>query len=189
MAFPRPGSRAWISAAPDGTRAKPVAPVSWAGARGVAEGKQLPLTWSETENVCWKQAIPGRGWSAPIVWGKRVILTTVDSEAPLEAAEKGLYLGGNRRKPPETDCSGKYSAWTWILASNYRRRTGIRETTMPRSTSETATRRRRLSPMESTFTSATSVSSVTTCKGSRLGKTTPAVGRAARGGRQLPRVA
>jgi outer membrane protein assembly factor BamB len=35
-----------------------------------------PTTWSTTENVAWKQAIPGRGWSSPIVWKGRVYLTT-----------------------------------------------------------------------------------------------------------------
>src|SRR6516225_8379035 len=44
---------------------------------GVAEGDQLPDRWSATENVAWKAEIPGRGWSSPIVWGKRVFLTTV----------------------------------------------------------------------------------------------------------------
>ena len=31
----------------------------------------LPDSWSATENVAWKAAIPGRGWSSPIVWGTR----------------------------------------------------------------------------------------------------------------------
>jgi outer membrane protein assembly factor BamB len=32
--------------------------------------------WSDTENVVWKSAIPGRGHSSPIVWGDRIFLTT-----------------------------------------------------------------------------------------------------------------
>ncbi len=35
---------------------------------GVAEDPNLPDTWSQTENVAWKTAIPGSGWSSPIVW-------------------------------------------------------------------------------------------------------------------------
>jgi len=46
------------------------------GARGVADDADLPDRWSATDNVAWKTAIPGRGWSSPIVWGNRVFLTT-----------------------------------------------------------------------------------------------------------------
>ncbi|MBS1807245.1 MAG: PQQ-binding-like beta-propeller repeat protein [Acidobacteria bacterium] len=35
-----------------------------------------PLKWSDTENVKWKAAIPGRGFSTPIVWGEKIFLTT-----------------------------------------------------------------------------------------------------------------
>jgi outer membrane protein assembly factor BamB len=33
-------------------------------------------TWSATENVLWKKAVPGSGNSSPIVWGDRIFLTT-----------------------------------------------------------------------------------------------------------------
>lgn len=66
------------------------------GARGVAEGENLPDQWSATENVAWKTDIPGRGWSSPVVWGKRVFLTTVVSAGEMEAPKKGLYFGGER---------------------------------------------------------------------------------------------
>jgi outer membrane protein assembly factor BamB len=36
----------------------------------------LPVTWSETENVKWKIAIPFQGWSSPVVLGDQVWLTT-----------------------------------------------------------------------------------------------------------------
>jgi hypothetical protein len=36
----------------------------------------FPIEWSTTKNVAWKQTIPGRGWSSPIVQGGRVYLTT-----------------------------------------------------------------------------------------------------------------
>jgi outer membrane protein assembly factor BamB len=36
----------------------------------------LPLTWSETENIVWKTAIPERGWSTPAVMGGKIWLTT-----------------------------------------------------------------------------------------------------------------
>jgi outer membrane protein assembly factor BamB len=37
--------------------------------------RNLPLTWSETQNVRWKTALPGPGNSTPIIWGDRVFLT------------------------------------------------------------------------------------------------------------------
>ncbi len=46
---------------------------------GLADPDQSPpLAWSETENVLWKIAIPGRGHSSPIVVGDQVFLTTAD---------------------------------------------------------------------------------------------------------------
>lgn len=44
--------------------------------QGVSAESNLPVTWSQTENVKWKTAIPGEGWSSPIVYGDRVFLTT-----------------------------------------------------------------------------------------------------------------
>ena len=48
--------------------------------QGVSEERGLPLTWSETKNVRWKVAIPGRGWSSPVIQGDRVWLTTATEE-------------------------------------------------------------------------------------------------------------
>src|SRR5262245_34984506 len=43
---------------------------------GVSRATDLPLKWSETENVRWKTPIHGRAWSSPIVIGDRVWMTT-----------------------------------------------------------------------------------------------------------------
>jgi outer membrane protein assembly factor BamB len=43
---------------------------------GVAPHADPPLEWSESANVRWKTAIPGKGHSTPVVWGDRVFLTT-----------------------------------------------------------------------------------------------------------------
>jgi outer membrane protein assembly factor BamB len=40
----------------------------------------LPLNWSETQNVKWKTAIPGKGWSSPVIHGDRIWLTTATEE-------------------------------------------------------------------------------------------------------------
>ncbi len=52
--------------------------------QGHAVASQLPATWSEDENVRWKTAIDGLGWSSPVVAGNRVWLTTsVDEKQSL----------------------------------------------------------------------------------------------------------
>ena len=70
------------------------------GALGISENVNLPDKWSTTENVLWKRDIDGRGWSSPVVWGKRVFLTTVINEGKSEEPRKGLYFGGNRLRTP-----------------------------------------------------------------------------------------
>ena len=39
------------------------------------KGTKLPLEWSTQKNVAWKQALPGEGWSTPIIWKGRLYLT------------------------------------------------------------------------------------------------------------------
>ena len=45
------------------------------GGLGVSPAKELPLTWSQKENVVWKAELPGAGASSPIVVGAKVFLT------------------------------------------------------------------------------------------------------------------
>ncbi|MDA0589862.1 MAG: PQQ-binding-like beta-propeller repeat protein [Planctomycetota bacterium] len=45
-------------------------------ADGHSSATGLPLTWSETENVAWKAAIPGNGHSSPVISGNEIWLTT-----------------------------------------------------------------------------------------------------------------
>ena len=48
--------------------------------QGISAEKGLLLTWSATENVKWKTAVPGEGWSSPIVWNDRVFLTATEDK-------------------------------------------------------------------------------------------------------------
>lgn len=50
----------------------------WRGptAQGISKERGLPLAWSAESNVVWKVAIPGEGWSSPIVRSDRIFLTT-----------------------------------------------------------------------------------------------------------------
>ncbi len=49
--------------------------------QGQASASGLPVEWSARKNVLWKTAVPGQGWSSPVVAGDRIFLTS--------AVEKG----------------------------------------------------------------------------------------------------
>jgi len=69
----------------------------WRGplATGVAPLADPPVRWSESENVRWKSAIPGKGHSSPVLWGERVFLTTAvpfgDALGPFVDAAPGTH--------------------------------------------------------------------------------------------------
>ncbi len=50
------------------------------GGEGHSTEKNLPLTWSESENIKWKADIDGLGWSTPSIEGSQVWLTTATDE-------------------------------------------------------------------------------------------------------------
>lgn len=63
----------------------------WRGplATGVAVDANPPTTWSESENIRWKVAIPGTGHATPIIWEDTIyIQTAVVNEQPKEEAEE-----------------------------------------------------------------------------------------------------
>jgi outer membrane protein assembly factor BamB len=66
----------------------------WRGTDGSGHAplaNDLPVTWSETENVAWKTPLPGRGWSSPVVSGDRIWMTTaLEREASPEEKAKRL---------------------------------------------------------------------------------------------------
>lgn len=62
----------------------------------IAEDRNLPDSWSETQNVRWKIDIPGNGWSSPVVWNDKIFVTSVVSSNDEEKPQKGLYMGGER---------------------------------------------------------------------------------------------
>jgi outer membrane protein assembly factor BamB len=54
--------------------------------QGHAEAQDLPIRWSESEHVTWKTAIPGTGWSSPVIDGPQIWMTTaVDDGRSLRA--------------------------------------------------------------------------------------------------------
>ena len=62
--------------------------------QGHSSERGLPLEWSESRNVVWKTAVPGRGWSSPVVAAGRVWLTTAtDKGASLRALAFDVETG------------------------------------------------------------------------------------------------
>jgi outer membrane protein assembly factor BamB len=62
-----------------------------ASGTGVADIDGLPITWSAKKNVAWKVDVPGRGWSSPIVWRDRVIVTSTVSPGAFKPPSTGIY--------------------------------------------------------------------------------------------------
>jgi len=54
--------------------------------QGLSTAKNLPIEWSDTRNVAWKRAVPGAGWSSPVVYNARIYLT---SGVPVEGSATG----------------------------------------------------------------------------------------------------
>jgi len=71
-----------------------LAPQDWRQFRGpdgqghAGDAAGIPTEWSESRNVAWKSAVPGRGWSSPVVAHGRVWLTT----AVVDGRETSLRL-------------------------------------------------------------------------------------------------
>jgi sugar lactone lactonase YvrE/outer membrane protein assembly factor BamB/enterochelin esterase-like enzyme len=74
----------------------------WRGPAGQGHAEaahDLPVTWSETENVRWKAPLPGRGWSSPVVGGGLAWMTTA-VEAPVTEEQRKRRLEGNTGNQP-----------------------------------------------------------------------------------------
>ena len=47
---------------------------------GVAQQKNLPVTWSEAEGIAWKTPLDGKAWSSPVIWDGPVWLTNATAD-------------------------------------------------------------------------------------------------------------
>ena len=152
--------------------------------RASPKGANLPDTWSTTQNVTWKTAIPGNGWSSPIAWGDRIFVTSVIPVGEIEAPKRGLYL---RRRAAGADRSN-IAGWSTRSTSPPARSSGsakrIAAFRQARGISRTPTRRRRRSPTASAsmWRSATSASSPTISTASWCGRSRSSRGRRATAG-------
>jgi hypothetical protein len=92
--------------------------------QGHAQATDLPLTWSEQQNVAWKTAIAGRGWSSPVVEGRQVWLTTaLDDAKSLRAVcvdrDSGKVLHDVEvfrvARPPTINAKNSYASPTPVI--------------------------------------------------------------------------
>lgn len=58
---------------------------------GIADGASLPTRWSAELNVAWSTALPGRGWSSPVVWRDRVFVTSAVNSNAFKQPSTGIY--------------------------------------------------------------------------------------------------
>ncbi len=66
---------------------------------GVALKGNPPVEWSETKNVKWKIAVPGKGHNTPIVWGDQLFITTaVEKDASATPSNEPPKTGMNANK-------------------------------------------------------------------------------------------
>lgn len=70
----------------------------WRGptGNGTAENATPPTEWSDTKNVKWKVAIPGRGSGSPVIWEDQVFVVTSVSEGGGQA-DGGQGTRGRQR--------------------------------------------------------------------------------------------
>lgn len=62
-------------------------------ARGFAKGAITPAVWNveTSENILWKQPVPGLGHSSPIIWGNKLFITTAVNRSKAAPLKVGLY--------------------------------------------------------------------------------------------------
>lgn len=47
---------------------------------GLSDSTGLPVEWSESHNIRWKTALPGKAWSSPVVWDDQVWVTNATED-------------------------------------------------------------------------------------------------------------
>jgi outer membrane protein assembly factor BamB len=71
----------------------------WRGpdGQGVSTEKNLPTEWSDTKNVLWKAPLPGLGFSSPIIWQKKIFITSAVDIGPAPEGHKAhVHMMGDK---------------------------------------------------------------------------------------------
>lgn len=84
----------WIAAVPAGLAA------NWPQWRGpnsngsTSEARDLPVTWSQTNNVLWRTKLPSWSAATPIIWEDTVFVTSAEAGFVTLGAQQGRRGGG-----------------------------------------------------------------------------------------------
>ena len=68
--------------------------------RGVSDVTGLPLTWNAEDgtNIVWKSAVPGLGWSSPVIQDGRIYVTTCVQKAADDRSLRAVCLSTSTGK-------------------------------------------------------------------------------------------
>jgi outer membrane protein assembly factor BamB len=66
--------------------------------QGHVPSGSLPTQWSESENIAWKQPVPGNGWSSPIIVQGKIYLTTAVPQGGGDVSLRALCLDATSGK-------------------------------------------------------------------------------------------
>jgi outer membrane protein assembly factor BamB len=101
---------------------------------GICLETNLPAEWSETNNVIWKVPLPGQGASTPIIWDKRLFLTSQDGKDLVlmcfstdgkELWKRKLgtgqarYMGGEANMASSTPCTDGKHVWAYAGTGDF----------------------------------------------------------------------
>ena len=74
----------------------------WRGPQGQGHAsttREIPISWSESNNVVWKTPLQGKGWSSPVLDSRHIWMTTaIESEVTEE--QRNARLAGIRNPKP-----------------------------------------------------------------------------------------
>jgi len=63
------------------------------GAQGISTATNVPVRWSASNNIAWKVAVPGKGWSSPVLADGKIYLSTAcETEGSPEVSLRVLCL-------------------------------------------------------------------------------------------------
>jgi outer membrane protein assembly factor BamB len=86
---------------------------AWRGPNGdgtTTAARNLPETWSLTQNIKWKREMPAWSGSTPVIWGDRIFISSPSKEeaepAPADAKGRGRGPGGGGGRGPNTSGPG-----------------------------------------------------------------------------------
>ena len=61
---------------------------------GTSAATHVPVNWNATDHVVWKRAIPGSGWSSPVLWSGKLYLTTATELGQDGQSLRALRING-----------------------------------------------------------------------------------------------